>query len=681
MMNMENWFLAEATMWQRVIDVFTTPSLQLFLLLGSLVLAISLMLLTMTRLGHARPITKCIVLSVIAHILLLGYAYGTRMIFQVPVAAEKQEPIQVQIEGLDEEEPALPEPSTSAAVDEFATGKIEFEPEPLDRPERETPFELQRVVEMEYASEASDNIDGPVDIAMIQDQKPNFNIAEPEVVFKESAEAAPTQAEPEQIQFERLGGGDGAVTHHEPDFESPNNDLRMSEEIEDLEFALEIFENDSQLDKELSQVPNPDLIVPDADSSIAEKFSKPETTLETKASEETNRQSADSVQPNRGNVVVARRLGDGLVLPKAYQLRTPANRRSAALANGGSEQTEAAVNRALAWLAKTQHDDGRWSPEETGAGREDKIFGHDRGGCGIDAQNGLTGLAVLSFLGAGHTHLDGQYQANVQKGLEYLIRNQASDGDLSGNAKLFARMYCHSMSLLALGEALAISGDQRLRRAVELGVGYSVQAQDKEGGGWRYQPGDQGDMSQLGWQVMALNAAMQAGIEIQPATRQRMIRFLASCRAGDYGGLASYRPNQGPSTTMTAESLVCRSFLNLTITDEELDEAEQRILSELPDPSKVNLYYWYYATLALRQRDNQAWQQWNQELQRVLLSQQSLSNDETGSWEPIGLWGGYGGRVYSTALATLSLEAYYRYQTSPQELVGKNAATESEISR
>ena len=82
--------IAEASFWQKIVEVLTTPSLQLFLLLGSLVLAISLLLLTMTRLGHARPITKCIVLSIIAHILLLGYAYGTKLIFQTPAIAKKE---------------------------------------------------------------------------------------------------------------------------------------------------------------------------------------------------------------------------------------------------------------------------------------------------------------------------------------------------------------------------------------------------------------------------------------------------------------------------------------------------------------------------------------------------------------------------------------------------------------
>ena len=31
-----------------------------------------------------------------------------------------------------------------------------------------------------------------------------------------------------------------------------------------------------------------------------------------------------------------------------------------------------------------------------------------------------------------------------------------------------------------------------------------------------------------------------------------------------------------------------------------------------------------------------------------------------GSWDPSGPWGRYGGRLYSTAISTLTLEVYYR---------------------
>jgi hypothetical protein len=61
------------------------------------------------------------------------------------------------------------------------------------------------------------------------------------------------------------------------------------------------------------------------------------------------------------------------------------------------------------------------------------------------------------------------------------------------------------------------------------------------------------------------------------------------------------------------------------------------------------------------QRQGTDWQRWNAALQAELLARQQWNGSLAGSYDPDDLWGGYGGRVYSTALATLCLEVYYRY--------------------
>ena len=60
---------------------------------------------------------------------------------------------------------------------------------------------------------------------------------------------------------------------------------------------------------------------------------------------------------------------------------------------------------------------------------------------------------------------------------------------------------------------------------------------------------------------MALASAKQAGIHVPPQTWVRIDRFLQSVRRGNYGGLASYRPDSPASTSMTAEALYCRLLL------------------------------------------------------------------------------------------------------------------------
>jgi hypothetical protein len=75
----------------------------------------------------------------------------------------------------------------------------------------------------------------------------------------------------------------------------------------------------------------------------------------------------------------------------------------------------------------------------------------------------------------------------------------------------------------------------------------------------------------------------------------------------------------------------------------------------------MNFYYWYYATLALYQRQDALWDDWNRGLQAALLATQHRNGELAGSWAPDTEWGPHGGRVYSTAMATLSLEVYYRF--------------------
>ena len=245
----------------------------------------------------------------------------------------------------------------------------------------------------------------------------------------------------------------------------------------------------------------------------------------------------------------------------AYAMRGTPGRLGLIEWQGGNAQTEAAVVAALSWLARSQSADGRWDAVRFGAGQEQKVLGQDRGGAGRNADTGVTGLAILTFLGAGHSHQQGDYQNTVERGLEFLIRSQAADGSLFGEATLYAQMYCHSMATFALAEAQALTGDARLQPAVAKAVAYCLRAQHTTTGGWRYRPNEIGDTSQLGWQMMALASAERAGLNVPSQTWTRVGRFLHSVRRGNHGGLASYRPDGPPTTSMTAEAFYCRLLL------------------------------------------------------------------------------------------------------------------------
>jgi hypothetical protein len=353
-------------------------------------------------------------------------------------------------------------------------------------------------------------------------------------------------------------------------------------------------------------------------------------------------------------------------VPTPYANRF-ADREALVAGGGGNPATERAVRAALAWLAASQEADGHWNPKRFGAGQERYVMGEYRGGAGASADTGITALALLALLGSGHTHHEGAYADNVARGLDYLRRTQGANGNLAGQAELFAHTYCHSMATFAISEACAMTGDEKLKPIVQRAVAYSLALQHPAEGGWRYRPGDTGDMSQLGWQLMGLKSAELAGVAVPAVTWTRVERFVRSVERGAAGGLAAYRPENPPTRAMTAESLFCRQLLTRRrdggLAPAALDEARRSLLEEPPGKLMINHYYWYYGTIALHRVKDvspaslEAWQEWNDALTNTLVGTQSSD----GSWPAACVWGGYGGRVYTTALGAMCLEVYYRY--------------------
>jgi len=348
-------------------------------------------------------------------------------------------------------------------------------------------------------------------------------------------------------------------------------------------------------------------------------------------------------------------------VPRLYADRLGGRRAAAAAARGGSVETERAVQEALAWLAAAQAADGRWSAAAHGAGAKRSASGHHHD-AGSKSDHGVTGLSLLAFLGAGHTHRDGAHAGSVDRGVRFLVERQRADGSLAGDAEFFAALYCHGIAAIALGEACAVSGDAALRPPLERAVRHTLSLQHPATGGWRYAAGDRGDTSQFGWQVMALATARQAGVGGLEEAEARAATFLQSVSSGRAGGLAAYRPGERPTAAMTAEALFCRLLLGMPAEHPAAQEALALLAAEPPDSARPNVYAWYYATLASFHAGGPQWEAWNARLVAALLPlQRRDAGGLTGSWDPDPVWGQHGGRVYSTALAALALEVYYRH--------------------
>jgi outer membrane biosynthesis protein TonB len=160
----------------------------------------------------------------------------------------------------------------------------------------------------------------------------------------------------------------------------------------------------------------------------------------------------------------------------ALSQRSGAARGETARARGGSPASEAAIERGLLWLARHQAANGAWLFEHPHCidpfGRPSQqclcrtkgyIEGHTKAS---------TSIALLPFLGAGNTHLDGPYKEVVYRGLEQLktildIELKELHPDNPNFVSTFSGdLYGYGLTTLVMAEAFGMTGDPDLERYV-----------------------------------------------------------------------------------------------------------------------------------------------------------------------------------------------------------------------
>jgi len=323
-----------------------------------------------------------------------------------------------------------------------------------------------------------------------------------------------------------------------------------------------------------------------------------------------------------------------------------------------SADMDEAVNRGLSFLAKSQNSDGSI----------------DGGGPTV----ATTGLSVMAMLASGQVADEGRLGVTVRTAVDFLTRAVPDDGyvgKVDGS-----RMYGQGIVTLALAEAIGVETDQvrlkRMRAALERLVGVIERAQDvtkdaAHAGGWQYDPqSTDSDLSVTAWCVLGLRAAGNVGIEMDKTRVDRAAGFVMSCYRPAQGGFAD-QVGADASVSMTGAGVLSLMLLDRGGSDAVTAGARYVIEHSTADTTEMPYDAIYYATTAAYQvggstqiipagRDSTWSTVWSRTSARLM-----AMRGKDGGW-PASPGGEEPGRVYATAMATLTLSVPYRVAPTNQ---------------
>ncbi len=362
---------------------------------------------------------------------------------------------------------------------------------------------------------------------------------------------------------------------------------------------------------------------------------------------------------------------------------------------GAGKKADDAVEHALRWLAAHQSADGGWEAGGWDAWCDGKPAGAHLVGRGKSPYDtGVTGLALLAFLGTGYTNRgDHPFAKVVSNGMRYLKNVQDAEGCF-GPRTSGHYVYNHAIAALAMVEAYGMTGSAVYRGSAQKALDF-VQVCRNPYFAWRYgvKPGDN-DTSVTGWMTSVLHAAklvnqadVKAGrppsLAVDEDAFEGVRAWIDKMTDPDYGRVGYQSRGSGParptelidkfpaekSESMTAVAMLLRTFLGENPQAQPEIRKGADLCSKLlptwnPNDGSIDMYYWFYGTLAMFQVGGEHWARWNDAMKTAIVDSQKLDGEYCsykGSWDPIDPWGPDGGRVYSTAILALCLEVYYRY--------------------
>jgi squalene cyclase len=262
------------------------------------------------------------------------------------------------------------------------------------------------------------------------------------------------------------------------------------------------------------------------------------------------------------------------------------------------------ADRAIDWLCAHQESDGSWDAKRWGGQARFQV-----------ALTALPMLAIEATEATTPTRV-----AAVRRSTAWLSSQQRADGTFG--AEFSGAPYNRSIATLALIRASAWETDPSFDEAVNRALDALVARQTADGG-WGYEFSARADRSITEWHVEALEAALTRGRDdLRPHLNRAQAWLAAQAEASE----TRDEPADSPSET-------------------------------LPQPSAgaLDFYGAYFLTARLQAQGDLPSQQRLAGLRRTILVRQITGGSEAGTWSPDDRWGRAGGRLYSTALAALTL--------------------------
>lgn len=333
-----------------------------------------------------------------------------------------------------------------------------------------------------------------------------------------------------------------------------------------------------------------------------------------------------------------------------------------------AEALKAAYGRALHWLVAHQDEDGRWDSDGFGK--------HDPDGVTDGAGNSLhdvsaTGLSMMALLGSGSTLRSGPHREALKKAAQWLVNQQDPQSGLFGPRAAHDYIYDHAIATFAMCEAYGLSGKEELREPAQKGLDY-LEMHRNPYAVWRYQPRDNdNDTSVTTWALLAYESGDFFKLRVNKEALVCAATWYDQVTTPD--GRAGYTKAGEPSSrltgdhrekfppekgeAMTAAATFARYLLQQSPDKKPVMTASlQRMTNNPPrwQEGSIDAIYWYFGTSAAWQAGGEHWQTWSRTLGELAAHQRS-DGPHDGSWDPIGVWDGIGGRVHVTALYALSL--------------------------